>query len=138
MDGVRSLCLHDGVVYVPAAEAAMEDLARVHSLTYLRELEALCREGGGDVDPDTYVRRDSWIAARQAAGAGLAAIAELEARSEGVAFIPVRPPGHHAEFDRSMGFCLINNVAVAAASLTARGQRVLIVDWDVHHAEAER
>jgi len=57
----------------------------------------------------------------------------LERLGDGVAFVPVRPPGHHASGDRAMGFCLVNNVAVAAASRVARGQRVLIVDWDVHH-----
>ncbi len=85
------------------------------------------------MDPDTYARADSWHAARRAAGAGLAALDELERLGDGVAFVPVRPPGHHARGDRAMGFCLVNNVAVAAASRTARGERVLIVDWDVHH-----
>jgi hypothetical protein len=86
-----------------------------------------------DLDPDTYAQSDSFSAARRAAGGGLEAMAALERQGEGVALIPVRPPGHHAERDRAMGFCLINNLAVSAASLTAKGHRVLIVDWDVHH-----
>jgi acetoin utilization deacetylase AcuC-like enzyme len=133
MDGVRALEIDDEIVYLPTPAAELGDLARVHSISYLRELEAFCEQGGGDLDADTYARSDSWTAARRAAGAGLAAIAALEQRGDGVAFVPVRPPGHHAERDRAMGFCLLNNVAVAAASLTARGEQVLIVDWDVHH-----
>ncbi len=133
MDGVRGLGLGDEVVYPAYDEAPMEDLVRVHAPGYLADLERFCRRGGGDLDPDTYARADSWHAARRAAGAGLAALDELERRGDGVAFVPVRPPGHHAYPDRAMGFCLLNNVAVAAASRTARGDRVLIVDWDVHH-----
>jgi acetoin utilization deacetylase AcuC-like enzyme len=132
MDGVRDLHLDD-VEFVTTPKAELADLARVHSPSYLTELNAFCTNGGGDLDGDTYARSDSYSAARRAAGAGLEAIAALERLGDGVAFVPVRPPGHHAERDRAMGFCLLNNVAVTAASLTAKGHRVLIVDWDVHH-----
>ncbi len=133
MEGVRAVTAEHEVVVPEYSEASLADLARVHHPDYLDRLALFCAEGGGDVDPDTYARPDSWMAARRAAGAGLAALSELERRGEGVAFVPVRPPGHHASADRAMGFCLVNNVAVAAASRTTLGERVLIVDWDVHH-----
>jgi acetoin utilization deacetylase AcuC-like enzyme len=133
MAGVRTVAAEHEVVSPPFHEASMDELARAHDPAHLAGLERFCAGGGGDIDADTYARRDSWTAARRAAGAGLAACNELERRGDGVAFVPVRPPGHHATADRAMGFCLVNNVAVAAASRTALGERVLIVDWDVHH-----
>ncbi|HVT41503.1 MAG TPA: histone deacetylase [Acidimicrobiales bacterium] len=133
MDGVHALGLGDALLELPARAATGEELRRVHAASYLREVESFCAAGGGDIDPDTYARPDSWDAATRAAGAGVDALVELERLGEGVAFVPVRPPGHHATDVSAMGFCLVNNVAVAAASRTARGERVLVVDWDVHH-----
>jgi acetoin utilization deacetylase AcuC-like enzyme len=133
MEGVVALNLGDDVVHVEPRAATVEELARVHSPEYLDELRVFCEEGGGNIDPDTYARPDSWITACRAAGAGLEALTELERRGEGFAFVPIRPPGHHATATRPMGFCLVNNVAVAAASRTALGERVLVIDWDVHH-----
>jgi len=127
--------LHLGAdrVDLPARVATFDELARVHDPDYLRALESFCEAGGGRLDPDTYARPASWDAARSVAGAGLEAIDAL-GRGEGeVAFVVARPPGHHALADRAMGFCLVNNVAVAAAALAQRGERVLIIDWDVHH-----
>jgi acetoin utilization deacetylase AcuC-like enzyme len=119
---------------IVAAEAAdLESLSRVHSVEYLRRLEEFCRAGGGNLDLDTFARPDSWDAALLSAGAGLQAIAVARRRGDGVTFVATRPPGHHASAEHSMGFCLINNVAVSAAALAAAGERVLIVDWDVHH-----
>ena len=131
MEGVHALHLGDDVEYLEAPEAAIADLERVHDPAYLRELEAFCSNGGGEIDADTLARPDS-AAARRAAGAGLAAIDALRRDGDGVAFVAVRPATRHALVDRGMGFCLLNNVAVAAAALRAEGARVLIVDWDVH------
>lgn len=131
--GVGDLHLGSDLVVADVQPAARQDLARVHSLEYLDELQAFSGRGGGALDPDTFVTRDSWDAACLAAGAGLAAVAELERRQDGVAFVAARPPGHHAVRSRGMGFCLLNNVAIVAASLVANGKRVAIVDWDVHH-----
>src|SRR5271166_4603468 len=96
MNGVRDLHLDDAIHYVGAPEADLEALTRVHTTKYLDELERFCLQGGGDIDPDTYAGLDSFAAARRAAGAGLEAIRTLELEGQGIAFVPVRPPGHHA------------------------------------------
>ena len=123
----------ENVTRVEPREATLEELSRVHSPSYLRALDDLCAAGGGTLDPDTVVSPGSCTTARLAAGAGLTALAALDRGEGDAAFVSVRPPGHHASADRGMGFCLLNNIAVAAAALTQRGERVLIVDWDVHH-----
>ena len=89
--------------------------------------------GGGDLDPDTFAAPGSWETGLRAAGAVLDAVDALRVGDCDVAFAAGRPPGHHAVPDRAMGFCLFNNVAVAAAQLADAGERVAIVDWDVHH-----
>jgi acetoin utilization deacetylase AcuC-like enzyme len=131
--GIEDLHLGADLEVVEPAPAELTQLARVHDVAYLEQLAAFSQAGGGDLDPDTYATAGSWTIARQAAGAGLAAIDALRRADDGLAFVAARPPGHHALRHRAMGFCLLNNIAVAAAALTAVGERVLIVDWDVHH-----
>ena len=130
---IDDLHLDEDLVVVPAHSATREELVRVHIGNYLDELSAYCYSGGGDIDQDTYATLNSFTIAKYAAGSGLAVIDELQRRNDGVGFVAARPPGHHALADRAMGFCLLNNVAVAAAALRSQGERVLIVDWDVHH-----
>lgn len=114
-------------------EASPEELTAVHSPAYLRSLSQLAGTRA-QLDPDTAMSEQSHAAALRAAGAAVqAALDVLWGRSTN-AFALVRPPGHHAERDHAMGFCLFNNVAIAAeAARRAGAQRVLIVDWDVHH-----
>ena len=131
--GVDDLHLGDDLVLVAPYAASRGELARVHDAAYLDAMGNYCYEGGGDIDADTYATFDSWSLAQHAAGAGLSVLREMTRRNDGVGFVAVRPPGHHALRDRAMGFCLLNNIAVSAAELTNRGERVLILDWDVHH-----
>ena len=118
---------------VDAEPAPIEVLARCHDAEYLGRAAALSRAGGGELGPDTSMSAGSWDAARAASGAVLAALDTALAEGQH-AFAAIRPPGHHAVRDRAMGFCLVNHVAVAPHEALRRGrERVLIVDWDVHH-----
>lgn len=130
---IADLHLGSDLIVVATRAASRAELLRAHDGSYLDELGAFCYGGGGDLDSDTYATFDSWSIAQNAAGGGLAVIDELRRRDEGVGFVVTRPPGHHALANRAMGFCLLNNVAIAAAALTAAGERVLVLDWDVHH-----
>ncbi len=116
-------------------EATDEELLRVHTPGHLALLARFEREGGGLIEADTWVKAGSNQAARLAAGAALEAVAYACEAPDRRALCLVRPPGHHARPGSPMGFCLFANVAVAAADAVARLglDRVLIVDWDVHH-----
>jgi acetoin utilization deacetylase AcuC-like enzyme len=131
--GIDDAHLDDLIVRDAGRDATRDELVRVHDERYVAALEAFAREGGGRLDPDTVVARGSFDAATRAAGSGLRAVEVLDAGAADAAFVVVRPPGHHAVAARGQGFCLFNNIAVTAAALAARGERVLIVDWDVHH-----
>ena len=112
-------------------------LTRLHPAAYLDLLDAAAREGGGWIDADTHLGPDSMLAARLAAGATIQAALDVARGAGAVAFAVVRPPGHHARAERAAGFCLLNNVALAALALRAAGlaHRIAVVDWDVHHGD---
>jgi acetoin utilization deacetylase AcuC-like enzyme len=115
--------------------AARELLEAVHDPLHVDRIERFCAHGGGMIDIDTVASAGSWEAALHAAG-GAAALADALVGGDAAVGASIhRPPGHHADARRAMGFCLFNNVAVAARrALDAHGlERVLIVDWDVHH-----
>jgi acetoin utilization deacetylase AcuC-like enzyme len=128
--------LLEGLLCLEAPLANAEDLKRVHDSAYVDLIfENAPSQGIVQLDPDTAMNSYSLAAARRAAGAGLLAVDALMAGRVQNAFCAVRPCGHHATQTRSMGFCIFNNVAVAAAyALEAKGlERVAIIDFDVHH-----
>ncbi|HDQ74073.1 MAG TPA: histone deacetylase [Chloroflexi bacterium] len=118
----------------PATEAELE---RVHTPAHIREVKMIAQSGGGHLDLDTYVAPRSFDAALMAAGGLIKAVETVLTGEIKKAFALVRPPGHHATPNRGMGFCLFNNVAVAARAALAQEdghvERVFIVDFDVHH-----
>ena len=119
-----------------APEATREALLRVHSADYLDSLRARSPvEGYSQIDPDTLMNPHTYEAALHAAGAGIAAVDAVMQGRAGNAFCAVRPPGHHARPAVAMGFCFLNNIAIAAqhAMHTYGVQRVAIIDFDVHH-----
>jgi acetoin utilization deacetylase AcuC-like enzyme len=132
MDAVASRWREQGGAVVEPRPATHEELARVHDDAYLRRIEGT-RGRATSLDPDTFTSPGSHEVALLGAGAAIEATRyAMEGHGAGVAF--VRPPGHHAERDRAMGFCLYNNAAIAAADALARGaSKVAVVDIDVHH-----
>jgi acetoin utilization deacetylase AcuC-like enzyme len=120
---------------IPARDAQREELTGIHEEAYVNRLERTRERSFTMLDPDTATNDRSYAAAVRAAGGGIAAVEAVLSGGFSGAFAFVRPPGHHAEAGRAMGFCLLNNVAIAAAdALRHRGaNRILIVDWDVHH-----
>ena len=133
MDAVAGRWRARGVEIVAPRAATHEQLARVHDPEYLRRISETAGRATA-LDPDTYTSPESHEIALLAAGAAIDAVERVMGASHLAAVALVRPPGHHAERDRAMGFCLFNNVAVAAAHARALGAgRVAIVDYDVHH-----
>ena len=131
--GVEAAGLGEALERAVPRPATVAELERVHDPALVATIAGLSAEGGGWVDADTATNEASYDAALLAAGAGLTAVEALDAGQADSAFCAVRPPGHHATPTRAMGFCLFNNVAVTAAALADRGERVLIVDYDAHH-----
>ena len=117
--------------YNPSAKWIME----VHSPDYVKSIEEACKNGVEMLDADTTISRDSYDVALLAVGGVLAAVDAVIKNTIKNAFCAVRPPGHHAEHERAMGFCIINNNAVATKYIQKKHdlKRVLIVDWDAHH-----
>lgn len=127
--------LFETVEQIVGRNATREELMLAHNPSYIDGVERISEAGGGQLDVDTVASEGSWAAAIAGAGCALTAVDRAMTSKAARAFCGIRPPGHHALAGRAMGFCIFGNVALAARyARTAHGvERVLIVDWDVHH-----
>jgi acetoin utilization deacetylase AcuC-like enzyme len=125
----------DRLEHLEPREAQPEEILRVHAREHLDRVAGAARRAPLHLDPDTYVSPESFAVARLAAGGTIDLARRIARGHQQSGLAAVRPPGHHAEPDRAMGFCLFNNVAIAARALQADEgvERILIFDWDVHH-----
>ena len=127
--------LKDKLVLLPPRQATVAELSAVHSTEYIANVQTWAEKGGGWLDADTVISANSYKAATYAAGGVLTAIEAVMSQHVNSAFALVRPPGHHATCWQAMGFCLFNNTAIAAKFAMANFNldRILIIDFDVHH-----
>ena len=132
---IESSKIYPHLIFPEPRRATADELTANHDPNHINHVRNSCRNGVQNLDGDTVICPDSWDAAVLSAGAGLTAVDQIVTGQLDNAFTAVRPPGHHAEKDRSMGFCLFNNVAIAARyAIKKHGlNRVCIFDWDVHH-----
>ena len=135
METLDSQGLKDRLTLLEPRRAEQDELLLVHTEGHVQRVREVSERGGGNLDPDTYVSPRSYEAALMATGGLLQAVEAVLAGEIDNGFALVRPPGHHATADRAMGFCLFNNVAVAARAALDREpvSRVFIADFDVHH-----
>jgi acetoin utilization deacetylase AcuC-like enzyme len=135
MSYLKETGMKEKLTCLPARPASLEELEMIHTLEYISYVKGKAEKGGGWLDADTVMSPKSYEAALYAAGGVLAAVEAVMRGEVDNAFALVRPPGHHAIQDRAMGFCIFNNVAIAAKFALNRFNlnRVLIADFDVHH-----
>jgi acetoin utilization deacetylase AcuC-like enzyme len=134
-EGLERRGLWDRLLHIPAEKAKLEWIEAVHPQQHIATMEGISLSGGGMVDADTVLSAESYDAALLAAGGAVAGCAAVMNGGCDTTFVAMRPPGHHAERDHAMGFCLFNNVAIAARYLQREHglERIAILDWDVHH-----
>jgi acetoin utilization deacetylase AcuC-like enzyme len=135
MSYLKETGIKEKLTSLPARPASLEEMQMVHAPEYISYVKTKAEKGGGWLDPDTVMSPKSYEVALYAAGGVLAAVEAVMRGEVDNAFALVRPPGHHAVQDRAMGFCIFNNVAIAAKFALSKLNldRVLIADFDVHH-----
>jgi len=128
--------IRNNLYYIPPRPATIEEVALIHPITYIKMIERACQTNKKSIDPDTQICAKSYEVALMAAGGVISAIdAVIEGGKVKRAFALIRPPGHHAEPDKGMGFCIFNNIAIGAKYAQGKYgiRKILIIDFDVHH-----